>query len=501
MLKRSAVLNPVCRYRKEHRRCSHIPSFPGRLDLYFTAAAALILLTAGCASGPEYVKPEVPVPPAWREEAPWKEATPADEIPRGAWWEIFGDDALSELEATVHDANMDLAGAAARIAQARAAAGIAEADARPAVSLDPSAERRRTADDLSSGGSGTVSNTIRAPVDMTYELDLFGRVRRSVEASRSELEATGADYQALLLSLQAETASNYFSLRSLDAQIRLLERTLDLRQKSFDLVETLYRNGQVSRLDLARAEAELASARADMAVLARQRASGEHALAVLAGENPSGFTIPSRPLAFDSEVPAIDPGLPSTLLERRPDIAAAERRLAAANALLGVARAAYFPSITLTGSAGYASDELGSLFNWGNRTWAFGPFASLPLFDGGRRKQGVALARARWDEAVTVYRQKVLVGFSEVESALSDLWFLSNQFDALRQAVTSSREAADLTNRRYRAGRVSYLEVVVSERTALASEVLAVRVLGQRLQACVTLIKALGGGWKDADPS
>jgi len=440
----------------------------------------------------------VTVPPAYKEDSAWKEARPEDEEPKGAWWEIFGDDELSALIGKVRDANLDLAAAAARIDQARAIAGVVLADAKPSVTLDPSVERRRTADDLTTGGSGTVTNTLRAPIDMSYELDLFGRVKGSVEAARLDLDTARADYEALLLSLQAEVARSYYSIRGLDTEIELLERTLALRRKSFDLVKALYENGQVSRLDLARAEVELASASADMAGLRRVRASREHALAVLTGDHPSDFTMPSRPLAFDARVPGVLPGLPSNLLERRPDIAGAERRLMAANARIGVARAAFFPSIRLTGNAGYASDELGTLFEWGNRTWALGPFLSLPLFDGGRNRAGLERAQALWEEAVARYRQQVLVAFSEVEDALSDLRFQSLQFDELSRAVVSAREAAQLTEKRYRAGMVSYLEVVVSERTALSTEVLAVRLLGQRLQGTVTLIKALGGGWEDA---
>jgi multidrug efflux system outer membrane protein len=437
------------------------------------------------------------VPAIYREGAPWKEAQPSDDLPKGPWWKIFGDGELDSLEDRIRSTNQDLKAAAARIAQARARVRSVDSDRLPSVYLNPSAERRRTADDLSSSGAGQVTTILRAPLDMSYELDLFGRVKQSVEAARSDLEATQADYENLLLSLQAEVAVNYFALRTLDAEVQLLDRTMKLRLKNFELVQTLYENGQVSRLDLARAQAELASASADMAALSRLRAAREHSLAVLAGESPSVFSLPPRALELTRPIPSVSPGLPSSLLERRPDIAAAERRLMAANARIGVAKAVFFPSISLTGNAGFASDEIGTLFQWENRTWAIGPFLSLPLFDGGKNQAGLELARARWEEAVARYRQQVLVAFSEVEDALSDLHFLSTQLDALKQAVTSARLAAELTGKRYRAGRVSYLEVVISERTVLAAEVLAVRALGQRLQTSVTLIKALGGGWEE----
>jgi len=473
---------------------------PARLLSYLLLSA---LAVTGCASGPAYVRPEVEISPAYREGAPWKEASPADDLPKGPWWEIFGDGELNSLEERARAANQDLKAAAARIEQARANVRGVDAGRLPSISLNPSAERRRTADDLSPSGRAQVTTTLRAPLDMSYELDLFGRVKRSVEAARSELEASQADYENLLLSLQAEVADTYIALRTLDSEVQLLERTLKLRGKNYELVKTLYENGQVSRLDLARAQSELASASADMAAASRLRAAREHSLAVLVGENPSVFSLLPRALELTGTIPSVSPGLPSSLLERRPDIAAAERRLMAANSRIGVAEAVFFPSISLTGSAGFASDEIGTLFQWENRTWALGPFLSLPLFDGGRNQAGLNLARARWEEAVAKYRQQILVAFSEVEDALSDLRFLSTQFDALKQAVASARQAADLTDKRYRAGRVSYLEVVVSERTALAAEVLAVRALGQRLQTSVILVKALGGGWeqdKDTGP-
>lgn len=463
----------------------------------FASVAILILAISACAPGPDYVRPEVPVPTAYREGAPWKEARPADELPKGPWWRIFGDSRLTGLLSKISTENLDLAAAASRIEQARAAAGIAGAGTRPSITFDPSAQRARLADDFSTGGKGETTTTLRAPVDMSYELDFFGRVKNSVKAAESNLAASKADYQNLLLSLQADAARDYFSLRALDAQIQFLDRTYNLRQRSLELINTQYKYGRVSRLDLARAKAELASARADRAALTQQRSAREHALAVLLGENPSSFSLKPDPLDLDEHVPALSPGLPSSLLERRPDIAAAERRLMAANARIKAANAVFFPSIRLTGNAGYASQELGSLFNWGNRTWALGPFLSLPLFDGGKNKAGLELARAQWDEAVALYRKQVLLAFSEVEDSLSDLESLSIQFDALRQTFASARKASDLTDKLYRAGDVSYLEVVISERTVLAAQVQAVRVLGQRLQASATLIKALGGGWKD----
>ncbi|UCF30861.1 MAG: efflux transporter outer membrane subunit [bacterium] len=471
-----------------------VKSRRSRLALF----AVLVLALAGCTVGQEYRRPELSVPKTYREGAPWKEAEPSDTLPKGRWWSMFSDAGLDDLQDRARKANQDLQAALARIEQARSALQAVGSGIYPRLDLNPSAERKRTAEDLSSTGSGLTSTTLRTPLDLSYEVDLWGRVRRSVEAARTEFEASQADFENILLALQADVARSYFSLRTLDAEIDLLGRTVDLRRKNLELVQSLFRNGQVSRLDLARAETELANTTADLAALRRLRASTEHALAVLAGEPASGFRVPAMPLDLDAQPPAVYPGIPSSLLERRPDIAAAERRLMAANARIGVAEAAFFPSIRLTGSAGYASDELSSLFSWDNRTWSLGPFLSLPVFDGGRNRSGLNLARARWEEAVARYRKQVLVAFAEVEDALSDLRNLDVQSQAQRQAMTSARQASELSGKRYRAGLVSYLEVVVSERTALASELLAVRVLGLRLQASVTLIKALGGGWEDA---
>jgi len=440
----------------------------------------------------------VTVAPAWREGAPWKEAAPADALAREDWWQIYGDPALNELQKRAGTANQDLKAAVARVDQARAAARISEAERLPRIDFDSAASRSRTPDALAPLKQGYSSTLLRVPFDLSYELDLWGRVRRSVEAATAEYQATAADFESIRLSLHADLARNYFALRALDAEIALLQRTVELRRQNLRLVESLFKNGQVGRLDVARAETELATAEADAAGLQRRRAGFEHAIAVLVGEAVANFSLPPAPL--DLEPPAIAPGLPSFLLERRPDISAAERQMMAANARIGIAEAAFFPVVSLTGSAGWASDELSSLFNWGNRAWALGPFVSLPVFDAGRNRAALEGARAAWEESVAIYRQQVLVAFGEVEDALSDLRHLEDQSAALRQAVTSARLSAELSGKRYRAGLVSYLEVVISERSALVAEQLAAQVQGQRLQASVSLIKALGGGWQDRTP-
>jgi multidrug efflux system outer membrane protein len=473
----------------------HIMIFGKRRLFFLGVSLALFLGPAACTLGPDYQRPEVQVPTAFREEAPWKEAAPADALGKGEWWKIYGDAVLDDLQGRALAANQDLRAAVARVDQARAAARISESDLYPRLDLDPSEQRNRTSADLS-GGQSVTRTTIRLPLDLSYEVDLWGRVRRSVEAGAAQYEASQADMQNVLLTLQADLARNYFNLRSLDSQLDLLRRTIELRSRNLQLVTSLFNNGQVGRLEVAQAQTELANAQADIAALKRRRAATEHALAVLVGEPVANFVLPLPPPNLEVRPPLMAVGLPSSLLERRPDIAAAERRMMAANARIGMAEAAFFPAISLTGSAGYGSEELSRLFRWDNRTWSLGPFISLPVFDAGRNRAQLAQAEAAWQEAVAAYRQQVLVAFREVEDALSDLRILAEQAEAQQRALTSARQAADLSGKRYRAGMVSYLEVVVSERTALATELLATLVLEQRFQASVSLIKALGGGWQ-----
>jgi multidrug efflux system outer membrane protein len=403
---------------------------------------------------------------------------------------------LDGLQDRALSANQNLKAAIARVDQARAAARITESTLYPRLDLDPSGQRSRSSADLS-GGQAVTMTTLRMPLDLSYEIDLWGRVRRSIESSTAQYEASQAEMQNVLLTLQADLTRNYFNMRSLDAQLDLLRRTIELRNRNLQLVTSLFNNGQVGRLEVAQAETELANAQADTAALKRRRAAAEHALAVLVGEPVANFILPLPPPNLDVRPPQIAAGLPSSLLERRPDIAAAERRMIAANARIGMAEAAFFPAVNLTGSAGYASEELSRLFQWDNRTWSLGPFISLPVFDAGRNRAQLTQTEAAWQEAVASYRQQVLVAFREVEDALSDLRILAEQMEAQQRALKAARQAAELSGKRYRAGMVSYLEVVVSERTALVTELLANQVLEQHFQASVSLVKALGGGWQD----
>ncbi len=458
-------------------------------------AALALLALAGCTIGPNYARPDLEVPLAFKEGAPWKAAAPQDQLPRGKWWQIYGDPVLDELEEQAAAANQDLAAAFARVTQARAIARIDQADRVPRVDLNASAGRVRTSGDFSFTGSGTTGNSFSVPFDLSYEIDLWGRVRRSVEASRAEAGASEADYQSLLLALQAEVARSYFALRALDAEFVLLQRSVELRRENLALVTSLFKNGQVGQLDVSRAETELASTQAEAVGLQKRRSELEHALAVLTGQSASNFALAAAPL--DLAPLTVAPGLPSSLLERRPDVAAAERQMAAANARIGVAETAFFPAVSLTGSAGYASTEASGLFDWDSRSWALGPAISLPIFEAGRNSANLERARAAHEEAVARYRQQVLVAFAEVEDSLAGLRILAEQAEALDRSVAAARQAAEISGKRYRAGLVSYLEVVDSQRTALQVERGAVQTLGQRMQASVSLIKALGGGWEE----
>ena len=456
-------------------------------------AGLLGMLLTGCTLGPNHVKPDAPIPLSFKQGAPWSEAKPQDQLAKGSWWELYGDPALNELQRRAAAANQQLKAAVARLDQARALAGLSRAELVPRLDLDPTAQRGRFTAEQSGVGGGLTANSFRLPLDLSYELDIWGRVRRSVEAATATAEASAADFETLRLSLHAEVARNYFALRALDGEIALLQRSIELRREALFLVQTRFANGMVSELDVAQAETELATTEAETISLTRRRGEQEHALALLLGEAPANFSLAAVPL--DLQPLSVAPGLPSQLLERRPDVAAAERQMAAANARIGIAKTAFFPAIRLTGSAGYQSGEIASLFDWSSRSWALGPAISLPVFDGGRNTVNLERAKAAHEEAVANYRQQLLIAFGEVEDSLLGLHLLGEQAGVQQRAVLAAQTAAELSDKRYRAGRVSYLEVVDAQRTALQSERAAVQILGQRLQTSVLLIKALGGGW------
>jgi multidrug efflux system outer membrane protein len=461
---------------------------------------SLALLAASCTVGPDYERPAMEAPAAWKETGPWKEAAPRDAIAKGAWWELFGDPFLNELEERAAAANPDLRAAVARVSQARAVARLTESDFYPTISLNPTATRIRYARDRSAPPSAAgvpyTSNEFRVPLELSYEVDLWGRVRRASESATAVAEASVASYETVRLTLHADLASAYFALRSLDEDRSVLRRTLDLRREALRLAQARLRLGAGNDLDVSRAETELTTTEAEAIGLEKRRAEIEHALAVLTGRAPSEASIPDKPL--DLPPPAIPAGLPSELLERRPDVAEAERLLAAANAEIGLAKSAYYPQLRLTAIGGFSSADLSTLFNWQNYIWALGAGLAAPLYQGGRVDADVERARARYEENVALYRGRLLVAFQEVEDGLSGLRVLAQQAEAQARAVASSRRTATLSSARYNAGLVSYFEVVDAERTALQSERLSTQIQGQRLVTSVFLIKALGGGWQDS---
>ncbi|MEE4255079.1 MAG: efflux transporter outer membrane subunit [Desulfuromusa sp.] len=451
------------------------------------------MLLNACTFGMDYQRPEALVPVQYKSDAPWKEAEPKDALSKGNWWEIYNDPALNELEEQATEANQSLQAAYSRLSQVQSNLGIRRADQLPRIDINASGYRQRVAEDLSITGNSYVGNQFSLPLVLGYEVDLWGRVKRSIEAAEADVEGAVANYQNLLLTLQTELAQNYFSLRAVDNEIDLLLQTIELRKATRDMVKSKFDNGQVGQLDLSRAESILAATEAEAIGLQKQRGEMENAIAVLIGLPPSSFSIAVAPLTQDP--PPVTPGLPSDLLERRPDVAAAERQMAAASARIGVAKTAFFPAISLTGSAGFGSSQIDSLFDWNNRTWGLGPAVSLPIFDYGRNSANLDKTRALYDEAVANYRQQVLLAFMEVENGLNGLRVLNLQGQFLQQAAATAKHAWMLSEKRYRAGLVSYLEVVDTQRSALQAERSMVQLRGLQLRTSVHLIKALGGGW------
>ena len=452
--------------------------------------------------GPDYAAPSNAIPAAYKAAGlgEWKAGRPLDGVPKGSWWTLFRDPDLNDLEGRAAASNQQLCVAVARVDQARSTARVARSELFPGVAAHPSVVRQRYSPDQQPSFGNLTANTFGAPLDLSYEIDLWGRVRRGFESARDEAQAALADYFSVLLTLQADLAQNYFALRALDAEIGTVAGTVELRREQVRLVRSRFEGGIGNELDVARAETELSTAEAEAASLAQRRDALENAIAILAGENPGVFRLAARGDAgtdWNPQPPQIPAGLPADLLERRPDVAAAERRLAAANAKIGVAKAAFFPVLTLTGSGGYLSGDVDTLFNWNSRVWSIGPSLSLPLFAGGRNLANLHRARGAFEESLAQYRQQVLIAFGDVEDSLTNIRHLSGQADAQARAVEFARRASGLAADRYRSGIVAYLEVVDANRDALAAERANAQLSGQRLIAAVQLIKALGGGWSE----
>jgi len=454
----------------------------------FLPLSLSLALTASAAVGPDYHRPDVATPAAW------KLATSAEALPRGEWWKLFDDPALDQLESRALAANQNLAAAAARVEQARAAAGLARSNYLPSISLNPSLTRARNSETTDNRFPVAETTTYRASLDAAWEIDFFGRVRRLHESARADAAASAADFESVRLALTAEVAASWFTLRGLERELGLLNDGVALRRKALDLVSSRRANGAATDFDVARAETELASTEAEAAALANRRAALQNALAVLLGSPASTFELPALASALTSP-PAIPAGLPSELLERRPDIAAAESALAAANARIGVAKAAFFPAISLTGSFGSASGDIDRLTNADSKLWSIGPSLYLPIFQGGRNRANLARSRAAYEENVALFRQRVLVAFRETQDALTATQLLSEQAAAQGRAVAAARRAGDLAQTRYDAGYVNYFEVLDAQRTLLAAERAETQLGAQRLVNSVGLIKALGGGW------
>lgn len=481
------------------------PVLPKTATLKITGLLAALVL-AGCAA-PELRDPKIDVPAAFKESvlaansaeaARWKPAQPAEAQARGEWWKAFNDAELNRLidEATM--ANADLAAAAARVKQARALAGIAEADRIPQVGAQFGPQRFRSSAvslGLPAGTPVSPATAWQAQLGASYEVDLFGRVAGNVGAARADAATSEATYRSVLLALQADVAQTYFRLRAADAEQALLNETVRLREENLRINQRRFELGDLGELEPERARTELATTRAEAFAVARQRAQLENALAVLLGKPAAAFNAASNPLAESSALPGIPAGLPSALLERRPDIAAAQRAMIAANARIGVARSAMFPALRITGAGGGESADLSDLFNWSSRSWIIGALLSMPIIDGGRNKANIARSEAALEESVAIYRKSVLTAFAEVEDNLAGLRTLAGQAEALDDAVISARRSEVLANKQYRAGRTSYLDLLDAQRNLVAVERNAVQLRGTRATATVALIRSLGGGW------
>jgi NodT family efflux transporter outer membrane factor (OMF) lipoprotein len=456
------------------------------------AALAMALALAGCMVGPDYVRPDAPTPPKFKEAEGWKIATPQDTAPRGNWWEAFGDPDLNALEAQVDVSNQTIAASAARVREAQAAVDVARAGLFPGVSAGAGA-LRSSRNSGSGSASGGAANSYNAALDVSWEVDLWGRVRRGVEASSATAQASAADLAAAKLSAQATLAQSYLLLRVQDRQVELLRDTVTAYEKSLELTRNQYNAGTSARGDVAQAEAQLKSTQAQVLDATITRAQLEHAIAVLIGKPPSELAIAPRP--FAPVFPSIPVALPSELLERRPDIAAAERRTASANAEIGVAEAAFYPSLSLSAGGGVQSSALGSLLSLPSRYWSLGASLAQVIFDAGLRSAQKAQAVATYDETVANYRSTVLNAFQEVEDNLVALSLLEQQAMYQNDAVVAARQSVTIATNQYKAGIANYIAVVVLQAGALNSERTALAILGRRLTSSVGLVKALGGGW------
>ena len=474
-------------------------------QLVFASVCSLSLFLSGCMVGPKYVKPTVATAPAFKEQPPesfkevdgWKPAQPDDQTFRGNWWEIFSDPQLNALEEELTVSNQNLKVSEARFRQARSMIRFNRSQEFPTISTLPSVVNERDSSNqpyfpaqFSNNGTGNFT----LPFDLSYEVDLWGKVRRTVNASREEAQASAADLQTASLSLHAELAMDYFELRNADAQKQLLDDTVKAYTDALTLTQNRFDNGAAPKSDVAQAQTQLDGARVQDTDVTVMRAQYEHAIATLIGKPPASFSItfaPRTPL----RVAAIPVGLPTSLLERRPDIAAAERRVAEANEQIGIARAAYYPSLTLDAAAGFEGNTIANLFNWSSRIWAVGPQMSQTLFDGGRRRAVSESATANYDGTVASYRQTTLTAFQEVEDNLAALRILEHEAQQQQEATASATESLQLFTNRYQGGVDNYLQVITAQTVLLSNERNDIDIQRRRMDASVLLVKAVGGGW------
>ena len=475
------------------------------MSRYVIAASSLAaLLLSGCMVGPKYTKPNVPLAPNYKEstaatsnfkeDANWQPAQPADTVLRGDWWTIFGDAQLNQLEPKVAAENQNLKAAEARFREARALIQFNRSNLSPTIGVSPSATgERESANRPYFTSTSSSTDDTQLPLDLNYEIDVWGRIRHGVNAAREEAQASSADMQTALLSLQSELAIDYFEARSADAEEKLLQDTVKDYEDAYRITNNRFEGGVAPQSDVDQARTQLEAARVEVSDVTLQRAQYEHAIAVLLGQPPATFSLATTPL--DARPPAIPVGLPSELLERRPDIAAAERRVAEANDRIGIARAAYFPAISLNGALGYESTALSTLLSRSSFLWAVGPTLSETLFDAGRRRSVSEQANAAYDETVANYRQTSLTAFQQVEDNLTALRVLNQEALHQRQATKSAQSAQQIFNNRYVGGIDTYLQVVTAQTTALINERNDIDIMRRQMDASVLLIKALGGGW------
>jgi len=451
----------------------------------------IFVLLAGCATSlPTLDADKLPAEPPAQFKEKWTLAAPAEAQPRGEWWKAFNDPVLEGLIERANQGNASVRVAAARLAQARALARITDADRSLQVGVGAGARR---AQGIVGGDAGPARNLFTAGADLSYEVDLFGRLSHNTEAARRDAQAEEGLLQSTRLLVQASVAQTYLALRALDAERALVQSTLSAYRETLSLTERRWRAGDVAELDVARSSTEVSATESEALALDRRRAELENALAVLLGENPSQFSL--QDAEWNTALPAIPAGVPSTVLTRRPDVAAAQQSMLAAQSRVGVAKAAWFPNIALTGFGGYASSDIDDLFQWSSRAWLVGALFSLPVLDGGRRKAGVENTSAQLDGAVARYREQVLVAFKDVEDQLAALRLLSEQAEAQARAVSSASRTTALSGTRYRAGYVSQLELLDAQRSELRNRRQALQVRSDRYQSTVALVRALGGSW------